>query len=184
MNMVLFHSKMDRELDKLSPSERRVIDEVWQKKTEYIRWPVKARLLMPKCVRAKYHPDIPNHLREEARLRGVSVDTRSNGPAIMSFLLAGGERPLRSNNQGWHIDHIYDGVFPWENEKETLHAVKNGNHFTQSAGLVAVHPIAEAVRGEYFYFSWLLRYEAFLKFSYDPDKVFCEKVNEQGFKIS
>jgi len=60
--------------------------------------------------------------------------------------------------------------------------MQNGKHFTQSAGLVAIHPIAEALKDEYFYFSWLLRYEAFLRFNYDPDGVFSEKIDEHGFR--
>ncbi len=101
----------------------------------------------------------------------------------MSFLLAGGERPTQSNGQGWHIDHIYDGEFPWVTRSRSLHAVKEGSHFTQAAGLVAIYPIAEALKDEYFYFAWLLRREAFLRFSYDPDCVFSEKVDEYGFKV-
>ena len=184
MKIPSFQARIASEIDRLYPSERTVIEEVWQKKTEYVRWAANPRLLLPNCVRIKYHPDLPNEVREEARRRGVTVNTLSNGPAIMCFLLAGGERPLRSNNHGWDIDHIYDGKFPWEPGKETLHAVKNGNHFTQSTGLVAIHPIAEALRDEYFSFSWLVRHEAFLKFNYDPDNVFCERVNEYGFKIA
>ena len=64
----------------------------------------------------------------------------------------------------------------------SLHAVKNGKHFTQAAGLVAVHPIAESLKDEYFHFAWLLRREAFLRFGYDPDAVFSEKTDEYGFR--
>ena len=63
-----------------------------------------------------------------------------------------------------------------------LHAVKEGKHFTQPAGLFAIHPIAEALKDEYFYFAWLLRHEAFLRFGYDPDAVFSEKTDEYGFR--
>ncbi|MDH5450082.1 MAG: hypothetical protein OEX77_04125 [Candidatus Bathyarchaeota archaeon] len=125
---------------------------------------------------------MPDRIKEEAKSKGIQVNTLSNGPAIMSFLLAGGERPTRSNGQGWHIDHIYDKNFPWITKQRSLHAVKNGRHFTQAAGLVAIHPIAEALKDEYFYFAWLLRREAFLRFNYDPDRVFSEKVDEYGFK--
>jgi phenylalanine-4-hydroxylase len=58
--------------------------------------------------------------------------------------------------------------------------VKNGDHFTQSGGLVAIHPIAEALKDEYFYFAWLLRHEAFLGFAYDPDRVFSDYVTKRG----
>jgi len=178
-----FRLILNQRFDELTQSERKIISEVWQHRTQFIKWPTKARLLWPGCVRIPYHK-IPKEIKEEARSKGVQIDARSNGPAIMSFLLAGGKRPKRrSSNQGWHIDHIYDGKFPWTNDRRTLHAVKNGNHFTQSAGLVAIHPIAEALKDEYFYFAWLLRHEAFLRFNYDPDMVFCKKIDEYGFKI-
>jgi hypothetical protein len=179
--MSWFKSRVDPEFKKLTASEKRIINEVWEHRTDYIKWPSKARLLWPGCIRVKYH-QVPDRIKEEARSRGVQVDSRSNGPAIMAFLLAGGERPIRSNGQGWHIDHIYDKKFPWPTRGRSLHAVKDGRHFTQSAGLVAIHPIAEALKDEYFYFAWLLRHEAFLRFGYDPDAVFSEKAGEYGFR--
>ena len=39
-----------------------------------------------------------------------------------------------------------------------------------------------ALKDEYSYFAWLLRYEAFLRFGYDPEAVFSEKVDESGFR--
>ena len=63
-----------------------------------------------------------------------------------------------------------------------VHAVKDGKHFTQAARLVAIHPIAEALKDEYFYSAWVLRYEAFLRFNYDPDGVFSEKIEQNGFR--
>jgi len=176
-----FHSRVDPELNKLTASEKRIINEVWKHRTDYIKWPTKARLLWLGCVRVKYH-QVPDRIKEEAKSRGIQSNSLSNGPAIMSFLLAGGERPIRSNRQGWHIDHIYDSKFPWMTRRVSLHAVKDGKHFTQSAGLVAIHPVAEALKDEYFYFAWLLRYEAFLRFGYDPDAVFSEKTGEYGFR--
>jgi len=180
--MSQFHSKLDLEFSKLTASEKKIAGEVWERRADYVKWPAKARLLWPGCVRIKYHR-IPDRIKEEARSREIQVDSRSNGPAIMSFLLAGGERPRRSNGQGWHVDHIYDGKFPWVTKARSLHAVKDGGHFTQAAGLVAIHPIAEALKDEYFYFAWLLRHEAFRRFGYDPDAVFSERVDECGFRV-
>lgn len=128
---------------------------------------------------------VPQHTRKDkgkATSRGIYVDSRSNGPAVMSFLLAGGNRPTRSNKQGWHIDHIYDEKFSWVTKQRSLHTVKDSRHCTQAAGLVTIHPIAEALKDGYFYFAWLLRREAFLRFNYDPDCVFSEKVDECGFR--
>lgn len=50
------------------------------------------------------------------------------------------------------------------------------------AGLVAIHPIAEALKDEYFYLAWKLRHEAFLRFGYDPDAIFSKKVGDRGFR--
>jgi len=151
-----FQSEINRKLDELAPSERKIATEVWEHRTHYIKWSVKAMLLWPGCVRTKYHM-IPDRIKEEARSRGVQVDSHSNGPAIMSFLLAGGKRPKRSNNQGWHIDHIYDGKFPWATRSR------------------------EALKDEHPHFAWLLRREAHLRFGYDPDGVFSEGIDEYGF---
>ena len=85
-----------------------------------------------------------------------------------------------SNNQGWHVDHVCDGKFPWMTRKTSLHAVKDGKHFTQSAGLVAIHPVAEAPEYWHFYFVWLLGREAFLRFDYDPDTVLSDREGGRG----
>jgi len=175
-----FQSEINLKFNELTPSERKVATEVWGRRADYIKWPASARLLWPGCVQTKYHR-IPDRIKEEARSKGIQVDSRSNGPAVMSFLLAGGERPRRSNRQGWHVDHIYDGKFPWISKARSLHAVKDGNHFTQAAGLVAIHPIAEALKDEHPHFAWLLRHEAYLRFNYDPDAVFSERTDEHGF---
>ncbi len=53
---------------------------------------------------------------------------------------------------------------------------------TQSAGLVAIHPIADAMADEFACFAWLLRAKAFEKFHYDPDGVFCKEVGKMGFR--
>ena len=179
-----FRSIMKLKFNELSLSEKKIINEVWEHRTEFIQWPAKARLLWGGRVRVKYHK-YPDEIKKELKSKEIRIDSRSNGPAIMSFLLAGGKRPKRASNpnQEWHIHHIYDGKFPWPTKRETLHAVAEGKHFTQSAGLVAIHPIAEALADEYFYFAWLLRHESFLRFNYDPDMVFCKKIDEYGFKI-
>ena len=101
----------------------------------------------------------------------------------MAFLLADGIRPQRKGSiHEWPIHHIYDGNFPFK--EETLYAVNDEKHFTQSAGLVAIHPVAHALADECAYFSWLLRKTAFDKFGYDPDNIFSERIDVYGFKIS
>jgi hypothetical protein len=100
----------------------------------------------------------------------------------MAYTVAGGERPMRSNGRGWNIHHLYDGKFPYLNSvNPPLQAVKNGRHFTQSAGLIAVHPVADALADEFAVFAWRLRAESFNRFGYDPDRVFGGSYDEYGF---
>jgi hypothetical protein len=44
-----------------------------------------------------------------------------------------------------------------------------------------VHPIADSLADEYPLFTWLLRAKAFIKFGYDPDRVFSRDVDSYGF---
>ena len=74
-----------------------------------------------------------------------------------AYLFAGGERPnRRESNHEWTIHHIYDGKFALESGKPSVRAVNHGDHFSHSAGVVAIHPIADALADEYF----LLRLDA------------------------
>jgi hypothetical protein len=92
----------------------------------------------------------------------------------LAFRLADGERPVRSDfpRFHWSIHHIYDGRFSASQNSVVTHAAYLGEHFTQVAGLVALHPLADGLVGDCKYFAWLLRHEAFLRFDYDPDRVF------------
>ena len=121
--------------------------------------------------------------KEIKRLRGqITLDTRANGPAISAYLFAQGTRPRRTgSSNSWAIHHLYSGKFPYVDREQTLHAVKHPLHFTQSAGLVAAHPIADALFDEFPIFSWILRAQAFIRFGYDPDRVFCNENDELGF---
>lgn len=157
----------------------------------FVRWPKEARLYFPGYDRLpetgkkqKYFNKYSEEICREARALDFQPDRRPNGPAIAAFLLAGGIRPKRfgSSNQ-WSIHHLYSGKFPYLGSKDTTHAAKRGEHFTQSAGLVAIHPIADAAADEYPCFSWLLRAHAFLRFRYDPDGVFSLEQDDLGFPI-
>ena len=124
----------------------------------------------------------PDPIRQMAKARSVYLDGRPNGPAIASFLLAGGERLDRFGSVNkWSIHHLYSGKFSYYERDGTIHAAKEGNHFTQSAGLIAAHPVADALVDEYPLFAWLLRALSFNKFSYDPDGVFSRKRDKYGF---
>ena len=160
----------------LSLQEQKLVSEIWSLRESFIKWPKFSRLLLPGIIRPKsgFH-NYPIEITKELKAKRIAVDRRTNGPAIMSYLLAGGERPKRrEGNHEWTIHHIYDGKFPIKQGYETLRAVTEGEHFTQSAGLVAIHPIAEALADEYFFFAWQLRWEAYKRFGYDPQNIFNE----------
>jgi hypothetical protein len=138
----------------------------------FISWPKRPLLLLPGVTRdAKYH-QYPVEVKQHLLKAGIVPDSRSNGPAVCSFLLAGGVRPVRQTGKGWNIHHLYDGKFPYNNNKTTIHAVKDGRFFTEAAGLVALHPLADAMADEFADFAWWLRREAYDRFGFDPDGVF------------
>jgi hypothetical protein len=180
-----------RELKQISSeSEAPALMTVADDLGSFIGWPGEALLLWPECDRIpppgkkqKYF-SYPDHIREMARAKTLALDTRPNGPAIASFLFAGGERPPRfGSSNAWSIHHLYSGKFPYIGRQRTTHAAKDCAHFTQSAGLVAAHPIADAMVDEFPFFTWLLRAHAFARFHYDPDGVFCSERDRYGFVV-
>lgn len=182
----------ERELSQVpNKSERSVLDVVAKDVDAFVRWPGEALLLWPGCnrippegQRQKYH-SYPAPLVALGRSKSVYLDGRPNGPAIAAYLVAGGERPARfGSSNAWSIHHLYSGKFPYHNRQNTVHAAKEGNHFTQSAGLVAVHPVADAMVDEFPFFAWLLRAHAFRRFGYDPDGVFAPQRDEFGFDVA
>ena len=161
----------------MTPTQKAVLRLIYHKPEDFIRWPERSLLLLPGAVREDYHR-YPDEVLRRLREKRIAADGRSNGPAICSFLLAGGERPMRysktakGNERGWNIHHIYDGKFPYSGEMKTTHAVKDGRYFTEAAGLVAIHPLADAAADEFAEFAWWLRAQAFKRFGFDPDSVF------------
>jgi hypothetical protein len=147
-----------------------------------VQWPQRAELLWAGCDRtAKYH-NYPDVLKRLFRQQRIMCDARSNGPAVMAHVLAGGHRPKRSGAHEWTIHHLYDGTFPYAGcTRPPLRAVLDGHHFTQSAGLVAIHPVADALADEFGVFAWRLRAKAFLLFGYDPEGAFSDTQDEFGF---
>lgn len=180
-----------RELAQIpNQSEKRALETVASDLNSFVRWAGEALLLWPECDRVpppgkkqKYF-SYPIHIRHMAKAQRVSLDTRPNGPAIASFLLAGGERPPRfGSSNAWSIHHLYSGKFPYCGRQDTTHAAKQCAHFTQSAGLIAAHPVADAMVDEFPFFGWLLRAHAFLRFGYDPDGVFSSNRDAYGFAV-
>jgi len=148
-----------------------ILRTIYNSPDDFVSWPERVLLLLPGVVRQKYH-HYPENVKVQLKASGIPADGRSNGPAISAFLMAGGIRPLRATGIGWSIHHIYDGKFPYEGKHKTTHAVKCGDYFTQAAGLVALHPLADAAADEFADFAWWLRHEAYKRFAFDPDEVF------------
>ncbi len=144
------------------PTEWSAILSICTDPEQFFEWPQVGTLLWPGCVRTQ--KDGEHNYPEEvilylARL-GLKPDTRTNGPAILSFLAAGGKRPIWGN-EGWHIHHVFNGT-------------NDGNLFTHSAGLVAAHPVAHHLAHQSGLLKWLLLREAFLRFSFDPTRDFVD----------
>jgi hypothetical protein len=153
---------------------------IWRQRETYFRWPKEQRIVSKEWVRhrdgrKKDCYDYPLQLVDEINRAGLRIDRRNNGPAIISFLLAGGERPLRPfpSRWGWTIHHIYDGQHPRFKSEQVPHAINDPKLFTDSRGLVAVHPFADYIAMREPLLAWLLRWEAFRRFSgFDPMGVF------------
>lgn len=162
---------------------RSVILRICKELDAFVEWPEQPLLLWKGCTRQKKYHTYPSQIKKMAKEAKIPLDGRANGPAKAAFEIARGERPARyGSNNKWSIHHLYSGKFPYPGKTDTLHASKKGNHFTQSVGLVAIHPIADQMCDEYPFFAWLLRAKAFLKFGYDPDGVFKHNPsNEYGF---
>ena len=151
---------------------------VWLNPDQFIRWPKRAYCFWPGQVRANGTGRTPCYEYSQEQLALISqagLESRAwnNDPAIFAFKLAGGDRPQRADwKWEWTIHHIYDGKFEAQPGWQTTHAVRHPAYFTEAAGLVALHPIADSLASEVALFAWLLRHEAFKRFGFDPDGVF------------
>jgi hypothetical protein len=170
---------LESEVSVLDAEERAIINPLIPNILKMVRFAEFGHLLWPGCdrvpepgARQRIHRYV-EPLKSELKAKGIEMDTRSNGPAIAAFLYAGGERPGRvGSRNSWSIHHLYSGKFPYIGRTGTLHAVKHGDHFTNSAGLIAAHPVLDAMSDEYPCIAWYLRARAFERFGYDPDQVF------------
>lgn len=155
--------RMQQLTDSVHETEWAAILSICAETEKFFEWPQVGSLLWPGCVRTLEdgQHEYPEELKARLNLLGLSPDTRTNGPAIISYLATGGKRPT-CGGEGWHIHHIYDGT------NGVPHAVRDPNLFTHSAGLVAAHPTAHHLAHQSELLKWLLRREAFLRFGYDP----------------
>jgi len=153
---------------------------IWLNQHAYFKWPKRERVLNKDWIRISnptgknLYPYSPKII-QECESAKIPADGRSKGPAIVTFLLSGGARPLREDppTWGWSIHHIYDGKFPAPHQRSrVLNAVQVAGEFTNSRGLVAAHPVADFVAANSRLLAWLLRWEAFRRFKYDPNKIY------------
>ncbi len=63
----------------------------------------------------------------------------------LTFKYAGGSIPKTVEGVSWSLHHIYDTQLRLERLETQTDAPNDGRHFTQSAGLVAVHPVIESL---------------------------------------
>ena len=187
-HLLAWYSRETKQIQ--TESFRHVAEYVGMHWQDFVRFAEKPLLLWQSCDRLKpegkkqkYH-SYPTEIKSAAKRIYAKLDTRPNGPARAAFEFAGGERPERlGSTNDWTAHHLYSGKFPYIGRSSTTHAVKLGNHFTQSAGVITAHPIADALCDEYPFFAWLLRALSYQKFGYDPDGVFSTEQDEFGFAI-
>jgi hypothetical protein len=168
---------------------RQVVCQLARNLDAFVIFPKCAVLLWQGCDRIapagkkQKHHAYPALIKDEAGKLQIPLDTRPNGPAVASFLFAGGKRPMRfGSTNAWNIRRLYSGKFPYIGRTDSLNGQRDGKHFTQSAGLVAAHPLADALVDEFPAFSWLLRARAYQMFGYDPDHVFTDgEIDGFGF---
>jgi hypothetical protein len=156
-------------------AHRKILLHIIDNIDEFAKWPSRSLLLIEGVTRREKYHQYPENIVSSARHVGIRLDRRTNGPAIAAFEIAGGNRPVRfGSTNKWSIHHIYSGKFPYISLNQTLHAAYDGRHMSQSAGLVAVHPVLDAILDEYPFMSWLFRAQSFVRFGYDPDGAFSQ----------
>lgn len=139
----------------------------------WIKFPREAILLWPGSSRLPtgFHT-YPTYLVKILNELKIPIDRKTNGPAVSAFQFAGGVRTFSNDLTPWPIHHLYFGRFPYPGKDQTLHAVKDGAHFSHSGGLVCIEPFIHKLSHQYGCFAWYLRALAYLKFKYNPDRVF------------
>ena len=157
--------------------ENEAVLSIWRERHRFFKWPKQSLLLRAGWTR---HSDgsrsdcylYDSELKDRLAAKQLEPDGRNNGPAILAFLMAGGIRPC-CGAEGWPVHHIYDGKGRTPiTRKKILHAVQDGDFFTHSGGLVAAHPAAHYIAHQSELLGWLLRWEAYKLFAFDPDGVF------------
>lgn len=169
-------------------------EQVWGERSRFLVWPPNVEPSTAPLIKltrkewaglkpCRYPDDVAARIKREIG----KADTRSNGPAVMAYRLAGGKFEswmTKANGHHWSVHHIYDGTHPvpgWDAENRRrgspgtmISAVERREFFTQPAGLVAIHPVADKFAEEVGWFAWQLRYEAWRLYEFDPAWIFRE----------
>jgi len=141
------------ELSQLRDSaERTVRDTVGENLDVFVRWPERALLLWPECDRTPPPGKKHKYFKYPAHIKDIA-------------------RPLRYTLDGWPNGPAIAAF-----------CIAGGVRPAQSAGVVAVHPVADALVDEFPFFTWLLRARAYQKFGYDPDGAFSKTRDDYGFE--
>lgn len=162
----------------------------------------RSMLLWPRCTPAENLDDLPAEPKELAltcigpiglsdyeekqlmgalKERGISATEKFPvHPDRFAFAFARGQHP-----NDWTFHHLYDGILPFHGQRKTLDARKHGRHFTETAGMVTVHPLVQELYDHRACIRRTLRARSFTQFKYDPDEDFAKggPHNEFGFRI-
>src|SRR4051812_47586855 len=79
--------------------------------------------------------------------------------------------PLTSTGY-WRLRHLYDGRFVFEGREWSSNALAERYHFTQSAGMILLHPVIAKLWERCGSIVKSLRARAFVEFGHDPDEYF------------
>lgn len=124
------------------------------------------------------------HRQRYNQLVAAEQVARPNDPApshhaAAAFKFAGGTVPPTPYGTSWKLRHLYDGTFTGYGDEhfygagqQRINALRDHRHYTQSAGMVALHPIANQLWTIYPWIAYTLRARAAVTFRYDPDRAF------------
>lgn len=116
-----------------------------------------------------YHPALRQFLVDNGVMYDSPFPVTSEEVA---FTLAGGSLHASEDEGHWRLRHLYDGRHSFEGRERTLNAYDDGDHFTESAGIVAVRSTSDDDLGHYGCIIKTLRWRVFKDFNYDPDHYF------------
>ena len=87
-------------------------------------------------------------------------------------------------DDGWRVMHLYAGAPAFDNGV-AFDAMADPKHYTQSACLVAVHPVVQHLMAQYPCIVYALRARSFTQFQYDPANYFAPQAQHDdcGFVV-